>query len=79
MQVLVRHWFGAAHRSRARYTARRGLVKLGLSCANSNMGVWRSGSACRLQRQTRALFPSGGDQQKQPSMQVSLQYSLSSK
>jgi hypothetical protein len=29
------------------------------------MGVWRSGSACRLQQQTGAIFPSSGDQQKQ--------------
>lgn len=43
------------------------------------MGVWRSGSACRLQRQTRAILPSGGDQQKQPLVQVSPEYSRSSK
>jgi hypothetical protein len=79
MQVLVQHWFGAAHRSRARYTGRRGLVKLGLSCANSNMGVWRSGSAYRLQRQTGAYISSSGDQQEWPFVQVRVESSLSSK
>jgi hypothetical protein len=50
-----------------------------LNCATVIMGVWRSGSACRLQRQTRAIVPSGGDQQEQPFAQVSLEYSVSSK
>jgi hypothetical protein len=43
------------------------------------MGVWRSGSACRLQRQTEAIFPSDGDQQEQPFAQVSAEYNLSTK
>jgi hypothetical protein len=43
------------------------------------MGVWRSGSACRLQRQTGAIFSSSGDQQEQPFVQVSLEYSVSGK
>ena len=34
--------------------------------------------ARRLQRQTRAIFPSGGDQQEQPFMQVRAEYSVSS-
>jgi hypothetical protein len=45
----------------------------------SKMGVWRSGSACRLQRRTDAISPSCGDQQEQPFVQVSPEYSLSSK
>jgi hypothetical protein len=43
------------------------------------MGVWRSGSACRLQQQTKAYIPSGGDQQEQLFAQVNAKYSLSSK
>jgi hypothetical protein len=41
--------------------------------------VWRSGSACRLQRQTGVVLPSIGDQQEQPFVQVKIEYSLSSK
>jgi hypothetical protein len=43
-----------------------------------NLGVWRSGSACRLQRQTGAISLSCGDQQEQPFVQVRPEYSLSS-
>jgi hypothetical protein len=43
------------------------------------LGVWRSGSACRLQRQPRSQFPSGGDRQEQTFAQVSMEYSPSSK
>jgi hypothetical protein len=48
-------------------------------CRQQFMGVWRSGSACRLQRQTRAISLSCGYQQEQPFVQVSPEYSLSSK
>jgi hypothetical protein len=43
------------------------------------MGVWRSGSACRLQRRTRTCFPQFSDQQEQPFVQVSPEYIVSSK
>jgi hypothetical protein len=45
----------------------------------SKMGVWRSGSACRLQRQTGAYISSSGDQQEWPFVRVKVEYSLSSK
>jgi hypothetical protein len=66
--------------SRGRYTGRRETPITRVELRRQQfMGVWRSGSACRLQRQTGGLIFSSGDQQEQPFVQVSTEYNLSSK
>jgi hypothetical protein len=59
---------------------RRRRQEVPLSCGDGDRGrVAQLARARRLQRQTGATFPSSGDQQEQPFVQVSAEYSLSSK
>jgi hypothetical protein len=62
-----------------RYTGHRRPDNVRVNYGTVSLGVWRSGSACRLQRQTAGHISSSGDQQEQPFMQVRAKYSLSSK
>jgi hypothetical protein len=70
---------GRARHIEARYTGHRKLTTLQLSCANRNMGVWRSGSACRLQRQTGAIFPQAVTSRNSHSCKVCPEYIVSAK
>jgi hypothetical protein len=62
-----------------RYTWHRRPDNVRVNYGTVSMGVWRSGSACRLQRQPGATFSSGGDQREQPFVQARTEYSRSSK
>jgi hypothetical protein len=75
--------FERAGAARVCSRARRILLAQALSMA-SELRKWRRGRvaqlarARRLQRQTSAISPSGGDQQEQPFAQVRPKYSPSS-